>query len=340
MKIFLISLFLLFLSPWIFGQNPDAISPERLTEMDLYAQKSTHADERSVQTLSAYLESGARSQTELAYLIYSWIGHHIQYDARAFNTGRYGDLSASGVLKSRKGVCDGFANLYAALCMASGLEAYNIGGYAKGYGYRPGKRFYEPDHAWNVVEADGRWMLVDPTWGEGYGEGRHGRMVARKHYNDYWFDVDPQEFIFTHFPEDPKWQLLKDPVSKTEFEKLPWVDPMMHFYGFPRDAIYEAIRLDPKTKFATIYMVDGKVEILKAPVQKRIKTGEQITIRLHAPEAVDVATINNEQWLKFNQDGDEFFTTITPETGRLYVGARFSEKEKDYQMILEYQVGK
>ena len=331
---------LLFLGTGIHGQHPAAISDDRAAELDAFAGQSSRSDEQSVATLAAYLQSEARNQTELARLAFSWIGQHIRYDATAFNTGRYGDLSASGVLKSRKAVCDGFANLFAALCTASGLEAYNIGGYAKGFGYKPGKRFREPDHAWNVVRADGRWLLVDPTWGEGYGEGRNGHMVARKQYNDYWFDVDPQEFIFTHFPEDPQWQLLQKPLSKTEFEKLPWVDPMMHFYGFPRDAIYEALNEDPKTRFATIYMVDGPVAILEAPVYERLKAGEPVTIRLRSTQAVDIATVNNDQWLKFNQKGNEFFTTITPEAGILYVGARFSEKAKDYQMILEYQVGK
>ena len=31
---------------------------------------------------------------------------------------------------------------------------------------------------------------------------------------------DPQQLIFTHFPLDPRWQLLEDPISLEEFEEL------------------------------------------------------------------------------------------------------------------------
>lgn len=43
-----------------------------------------------------------------------------------------------------------------------------LSGYSKGYGYKIGQTFQgNSDHAWNAVYLDGRWHLLDSTWGSG-----------------------------------------------------------------------------------------------------------------------------------------------------------------------------
>lgn len=43
-----------------------------------------------------------------------------------------------------------------------------VPGYSKGFGYQTGQSFSgEFDHAWNAVYLEGRWHLVDSTWGSG-----------------------------------------------------------------------------------------------------------------------------------------------------------------------------
>ena len=43
-----------------------------------------------------------------------------------------------------------------------------LSGYSKGYGYKMGQTFTgDSDHAWNAVYLDGRWHLLDSTWGSG-----------------------------------------------------------------------------------------------------------------------------------------------------------------------------
>lgn len=43
-----------------------------------------------------------------------------------------------------------------------------VPGYSKGFGYQLGQSFSgEFDHAWNAVFLEGRWHLVDSTWGSG-----------------------------------------------------------------------------------------------------------------------------------------------------------------------------
>lgn len=37
--------------------------------------------------------------------------------------------------------------------------------------------------------------------------------------DDFFFLTDPEHFIETHWPEDPRWQLLQPPVSREDFEQ-------------------------------------------------------------------------------------------------------------------------
>lgn len=59
---------------------------------------------------------------------------------------------------SRVAICDGFGKAYLCLATIEGLECRKISGKVS-----DGKR--SEQHAWNKVKIDGRWYLVDVTWG-------------------------------------------------------------------------------------------------------------------------------------------------------------------------------
>jgi hypothetical protein len=63
---------------------------------------------------------------------------------------------------------------------------------------------------------------VDSTWGAGYVNG-DGKYVRR--FEDHFFLTPPSQFIYDHFPEEEQWQLLDEPVSKAEFERLVYLEP-------------------------------------------------------------------------------------------------------------------
>jgi len=96
-----------------------------------------------------------------------------------------------------------------------------VSGYAKGYGYVPGKStFNQTDHAWNVIRLHNQWYFIDSTWGAGHLDGYN---LYQKKLNSHDFLTRPEHMIYDHFPEDSKWQLLSPIVSMQQFSDLPHV---------------------------------------------------------------------------------------------------------------------
>ncbi len=74
---------------------------------------------RSPEALAAALVDGAAGPLERAKRIHDWIAQTLTYDAAAYFSGKRGDNSWAGVLKSRKAVCAGYSELFMRLCACS-----------------------------------------------------------------------------------------------------------------------------------------------------------------------------------------------------------------------------
>jgi transglutaminase/protease-like cytokinesis protein 3 len=174
----------------------------------------------SVSELALILKQYANSDADKARIIFTWITNNIAYDVPSFLSGQYGSVSPGDVLKERKSVCSGYANLFNALAHEMGLEAVVIEGYSKGLGYRWGEEL-KVNHAWNAVKVGSGWYLVDATWGAGYVNGNN--FVPS--FNPHYFATPPQVFVYDHLPVQENWQLLSQIVSKADFINLPSVSP-------------------------------------------------------------------------------------------------------------------
>ncbi len=174
----------------------------------------------SVQELADLIAPLGTSETEKARLIYSWITQHITYDVSLSRD----DLSPEGVLERRTTICSGYANLFQALAQALGIKAVIVEGYAKGVGGIVGE---DPkyNHAWNAVNLDGAWFLVDTTWGAG--NVTSDKFQAK--FNPFYFAPPPDQLIYTHYPAEPQWQLFNPVIARAEFDQLPLLTP--RFFG-------------------------------------------------------------------------------------------------------------
>jgi hypothetical protein len=222
-------------------------------EIDRHALQAPKSVEQSIESLASYLIKPANNELERVCAIFRWITENIAYDTQGFFSGEYGDQSPEVVLKKRKAVCEGYARLFESLARAAGLEAVKIRGYAKGYSYLVSSNFDgPPNHTWNAIKINGQWHLLDCAWGAGY-VNEQGQFV--REFTDYFFLTPPSQFIYTHFPEDPKWQLLEKPISKTEWENLVYLRPAFFKLG-----------LKLESHFQNLIQADGQIVItLSAP---------------------------------------------------------------------------
>lgn len=217
-----------------------------LHQRQSYRETDTHALNvgnytGSLEELAEVLVKPFHSELEKTRVLYRWVTHHIFYDAKGLLVrGRLGAQDAHSVLQSKTAVCEGYARLFEALAKAAGLEVETIVGYSKGYGDIPGERFGEKStgaatytvngrtfsgtevkHAWNAINIGGSWHLLDTTWGAGY---IHNKRYRRQ-FNPYYFLTPPQQFIYDHFPDDERWQLLPNPLTLRDYEDLVTLGP-------------------------------------------------------------------------------------------------------------------
>ncbi|MEJ5298144.1 MAG: transglutaminase domain-containing protein, partial [Armatimonadota bacterium] len=261
---------------------PVACEEDRYSRADAVALAVKYEPGTSVATLARALTAGLTSDEERARAIFRWIAENVSYSAgRAASNG-----GADAVLRSRTAACEGYAGLFAAICRALGLEAEVIGGYSKGYHYRAGGALsLKPDHAWNAVKIGGVWRLVDCTWGSGYldDSGRFHRL-----FNGHYFMTPPEEFIFDHFPEDPRWQLLARPLSREEYQQLVMVRPPFFRYGLrPVSHRQAEIRLRgpgsvtmgaPENVALMARLYSGDTEVAGTPVFVRRSSNAEVLI--------------------------------------------------------------
>ena len=167
------------------------------------------------------LTSGLSGTAERVKVLHDWICDNIAYDTDVFkknNNIKKQDYIT--VLKKKKAVCAGYTNLMNEMCHLAGIESIGISGYSKGFGYRGSiKKGQKPDHAWNAVKIGNRWQQIDVTWDAGFCDWEH----FVKHYSTDWLYLTPEQFIFSHLPEDEQYQYLKEPISVKEFVEQPYV---------------------------------------------------------------------------------------------------------------------
>ncbi|MDZ7608749.1 MAG: hypothetical protein U5K79_24900 [Cyclobacteriaceae bacterium] len=88
----------------------------------------------------------------------------------------------------------------------------------KGFVHEEGATYDYPNHAWNSVLIDGKWRLLDVTWGGLYYQTALQANAANplNHLTAY-FLPDPKSLVFSHLPEDPYWQLQPGLITLRDF---------------------------------------------------------------------------------------------------------------------------
>jgi hypothetical protein len=158
---------------WVPRETPAPLHESRSAMHPLVGEIPSYA-ERSIESLGQWVAAHAARPAERVRILHDWIADRIAYDAPALAYARIPDedADAESVFQRRKAVCAGYANLFAALGEAAGVEIRVVNGVV-----RP---LYER-HAWNLVTLDHREYAIDVTWDAGdvdeHGFHRHYRTT-------------------------------------------------------------------------------------------------------------------------------------------------------------------
>ena len=105
---------------------------------------------------------------------------------------------------------------------------------------------------------DENWRFIDCHWGarhvdksrvttttitttqkqnDGTGSGGGNGGVFCYSLDEFFFLTDPEDLIYMHYPDDPKWQLLEKPIDMDRFSSMPVVKSTFFHYKlkFMRD---------------------------------------------------------------------------------------------------------
>lgn len=177
--------------------------------------------EKNLPAVVKSLTGGNSGTAATAKVLHDWICDNIAYDTDVFDNPRIAlEQDYASVLKKKKAICSGYTNLMNEMCRLAGVESIGITGYSKGFGYSGTiKKGQRPDHAWNAIRIGNRWQLVDVTWDAGFCDWKH----FVRHYSTDYLYLTPEQFIFSHLPQDEQYQYLKKPVTVEEFVEQPYV---------------------------------------------------------------------------------------------------------------------
>jgi hypothetical protein len=191
-------------------------------EIDSYSASIEAERFESIESLASHLTEDYLDEKSKVRSIYTWIAHSISYDQDIYSSSKaINTQTATAVWQNKKAVCEGYANLFIAMCKTVGIESRLVKGYVRDYS---DSELMFPNHAWNSVKINGRWQLLDVTWASINNESNVVGNEAlsalyQKHKLDYFFLPDPKSLLLTHLPEDPYWQLQSHHVDLETFVK-------------------------------------------------------------------------------------------------------------------------
>ena len=292
-------------------------------KIDQHARSLPPQVTQDVATLASALVKPTQNDQEKVRSFYVWITDNIAYDVRAFRqyrADRYQQVTADEVLSRRTAVCQGYAILFQALCQQYDIPCYVVPGYSKGFNRRV-RDFAQGDHAWNAVELDDRWYLLDVTWGSG---GLNQQLQFVEQFDDKYFLTRPDIFVQDHLPLDPMWQLLDCPISISSFAT--------DSTALPQDVVGEYQKCGEFTKWLTEYTQSSDTEreleaaqraysfnpanflvIVQAYMNRAHHLMSSIPQMLHSREAIEAATVTQEEAMTYLKKAESILTKTKEE---------------------------
>jgi len=280
--------------------------------------------------LAAEITAGCESNYDKLRAIYEWICKNIAYDTS------FTIRKADQCLAKRKGVCQGYCDLFVQLARAVDIRVEVVEGKAKDV-----TGFVNPNgHGWLFAYTrQDHGILLDPTWGAGYVE--NGQFVREKDCWQ-WFNVLPEWMILSHLPNAADYQLLTVPVSEQDFLQYQPISELWAAYGLDLKDISDKVRRQAFYPPRFFNEGEGIVELKEIPMSLDLRVGVDYVFRIKMNDARDFVIMNNnvscrkEEW-KDEGDGIYSVTFMPRDTVSLLFCIR-DEGGTSWQAIVKYEI--
>lgn len=276
------------------------------------------------------ITQGADDTRERLEMIYRWICGNIDYDTTS------SIYNADGTWDNRKGVCQGYCELFYRLAEALGIESVIITGETKDND----NRLSEKEHTWILADSGLGWILIDPTWGAGsVSDGVFKRTIG----DMSWFDVNPYIMASSHRPFDDSYQRIPEPVSREQFLKMDRIDPAFGLLGLnAASAFRDAV--ENKLSLPTIYgTVTEDMKLRSIPLADSLKVGTSYRFKAGPGDRyiyeirMDDKPIHEGCWTVTENGSEAEFLVACKDNAFIYVLDR-NAPEGEVAAAFEYKV--
>lgn len=225
-----------------FVQISLAQSTNPFAAVDTKMSKIPEDQTRSTSEITNYINSNFTSESDKIRAAFYWTASNISYDVENMNEPNFiytPQEKINSALKTKKGVCIHYAEVFSEIANKLGIKTHIIGGYTKQNGV-----VTPISHAWCASKVDGKWQLFDPTWASGF---VNGKKFTKK-FNNTYYKTEPSKLIQSHMPFDYMWQLLTRPLTNREFftGKLTEEKPITNYDYTTEIAKYEQLSDEQK----------------------------------------------------------------------------------------------
>lgn len=157
------------------------------------------SDHPKIIALAKEITKDCKTDFERMRAIHDWVAKNIAYDIEAVINDDVKGYKASETLETKKGVCQDYSLLVAALHRAIGMQARLIYGMAVIPNDKSGvdlKAFVGMQHAWNEIWIDGKWVPEDVTWDAGDIDPKTQKFFFKLSHR--YFNMSIKEFNLEH----------------------------------------------------------------------------------------------------------------------------------------------
>ncbi|MBP6758701.1 MAG: hypothetical protein KA133_05565, partial [Flavobacterium sp.] len=156
----------------------------------------------STDSIAKYINANFKTENDKIRAAFYWTASNISYDVDNMfevDVNQTPQERITKTLKTRKGICIDYANVFNEIAHTLGIKSVVVSGYTK-----INDRVSNLSHAWCAAKIDNKWYLFDPTWGSGYVNNTDKKYT--RNINNSFFKIVPELMINSHMPFDYLWQ--------------------------------------------------------------------------------------------------------------------------------------